>query len=139
MIDRTKVTSALRASKLKVKSFDRQGLWSVVFKVDGGTKTVFLFVPNDGEYFVAIAPLLSKRLEGKLETIAADTLRVIMRASSDTMLAKVEYIDTPESTGFVTVSECSVEGFTGKKLHRRLEACAKLALKIEDALLTDKS
>lgn len=137
MISSAKVTAALRASKLEVKPYERQGFWSVVFEVDGKSKTAFLFAPKGSEYFIIMAPLDSKKLASKLEAVSADTLRTVMRLSSEAMLAKVEYVDTDDSPGFIAASECSIDGFTGKKLHRRLEACAKLALRVESALLKE--
>jgi hypothetical protein len=43
----------------------------------------------------------------------------------------VEYVDTDDSHRFIA-SECSIDGFTGKKLHRRLEALHQVkALRVE--------
>jgi hypothetical protein len=134
MVSAKKVTYALRAAKLDFKPFEHQRFWSVVFDFQAKTKTAFLFLPEGGEYFIAFSPIISERLQGKLEDISVDTLRTVIRTASGSMLTKFEYAESDRGTVFVAMSECSTDGFTGKKLHRRLEACARLAVRLEDAL-----
>lgn len=105
--------------------------WLVGFDTDGGVAVAFLVRLPDSEYFAIAAPIKTQALSGQtLGDLTAKDLRLLMRLNSEAKLAKIEYADP---LGFLASSECSVEGFTGRKLRMRLEACANLATMVEKA------
>jgi hypothetical protein len=129
-----KVTAALKRAGLKFVQHESDRFWIVMFDINGKKKRSMLFLPGSSAYFFAISPIESEKIAGRLDDIPADVLRTIIRISSSVPLAKVDCVEPVDNVGFIAMSQCSTEGFTGPKLHRRLEACAKLAVRVEDAL-----
>jgi hypothetical protein len=132
MIDREAVTSALRGEGLDVAFGENS--WSTTFEIEGERRQTILIYRPDSVYFVAAAFSKSRT---KLVDLPAPKLVELIRAQTDISLAKVEYyeFDGDETGSFVAESECSVEAYSGSKLRRRLEACARLAKRIDAILL----
>lgn len=134
MIDVNQITAMLRAENVNIPSVHEQKrVWFASFDVEGKKQQVILFLPSDSEYLLMISPMTVAKLLGQsLDSMPVETLRTIIRVSSEVPLAKVMY--QSDAPMFLTTSECSVEDVNGKKLKRRMEACAKLAAKLSLAL-----
>jgi hypothetical protein len=134
---REAVTQALASEGLKVHgpaTTEQVDLW--VLNFGDHNQQAFLFLPPDTDYFAVLSPVHSLV---KLDDLPAKVLRDLLMESSRVPLAKIEFIPSDEAGRpgvFMATSRCSVDGFTGKKLHRRLEACAQLAASISQTLRT---
>ena len=112
----------------------KENFWIAGFDIDGARETAVLVLPDHGEYYLALTPIISAQLDATLDTLPASVLSVLIRQSSAVPFAKVEYLDSDDFTAFAATSECSSDHVTGVKLRRRLEACATLAARIVHAL-----
>lgn len=137
MLDFAKVTHQLEAEGVAVETTGAppELMWSSVFDVDGRKQLVVIF-PNDDEYLTIVAPIKASKLRGPLEHLPSRQLAALIRAASQVRLAKLEYYDAAGNLPafFAAASDCSVDGHTGKKLQRRMSACAQLAARIETML-----
>ena len=108
------------------------GVWIANFDVQGKKQIVIVVLSSDTAPYISVMslPLSSKLNEKTLEELPAETLRTLLRVSSEVRLAKVTYLGP---VAFVT-SECSTDSPTPQKLRNRMEAAALLAAKIDLAL-----
>lgn len=126
------IASLLRAEGLEVELIDRSTIVEAWFEIDGERVPVFVITPAEPRYFILFAPAVTPI---PFEQLEAPRLRELIRASSDVELAKLVYQEFPGEDGFfAAVSECSVDGYNGRKLRLRMEACARLARRIETIL-----
>lgn len=126
------VASVLRAEDLEVQLLEHPNLVVAWFDVDENRVPVFVIVPGPADpeprYFVLVAPAATPK---PIEQLEASTLRELIKASSEIELAKLVYQEPANQSFFAAVSECSIERYTGRKLRLRMEACARLARRIE--------
>lgn len=113
------------------------GFWSMKFTTEGGEHETLLFHGEGAAYFVAASIIESPILDTRLEQLPKRVLVSLIREASAVLLAKIEYLETDDGMPvYSAVSECSVDGWTGEKLKRRLEATARLAARVSTALST---
>jgi hypothetical protein len=141
-IDPASVTQALVSEGLEVNADEEEGVWSMVFEVNTRNQTVILIAPSSppdesvfSHYLLAVSRVVSDRLELPIDQLPASTLRTLLKAQAEVLLAKLDYWTIERKTSYVTVSPCSIVNIDGAKLRRRLEACADLASRIRAALL----
>lgn len=132
------VTKELQREGLDFRAKDGQ-IWHVTFEVGRTKQPIIMFMPpepiSDGSYFTMFSPLVSEKLSGGLDALDADALRKIFRIASGEWLARVDVLRLESGEDmFVVRSECSVIGFDGGRLRRRMEAVATLAAKVESEL-----
>lgn len=99
-------------------------------------KQVLVKPPVEGGsgYVIVFAFVEAPAFSGPLETASVDLLRILVRESATSLLAKADWITTDDGNGFVAAtSACSADRLTTEKLRNRMEACASLALALEDS------
>lgn len=128
MIDPSDVTQKLSLEGLDLRQHDGKPgvIWSAHFTVEGKRQLVMLFLDDEQEYFTIVA-VVQPKLKAAIENTPARLLAALIRTSSQVKLAKLEYFETDSERLFAAVSDCSVEGYSGPKLRRRMHACAQLA------------
>lgn len=112
-------------------------LWRAEFETRGQPIPVLLLRSSGDEYFVAFSAVSVPELPA-LEDLSLETVCGLLRANSEVRLAKLEYVDADHGRYLFAVSECSIEGFTGAKLQRRMAACAQLAARAAAVLRGDQ-
>jgi hypothetical protein len=137
MTDTSQVTARLRDAGVEARRATKtDDLWFVRFSFEGASNLpTLLFLPVKGKYFVAMTLIQAAGLNTRLEDLPQQHLVTLLRESSSVLLAKVDYVEADNGTPvFSAVSECSVTGWSGPKLRRRLIATAKLAARVRKAL-----
>lgn len=141
-LDPSTVTRALESEGLEINTDENDGVWSMSFELNARRQEVILSAPSSppGEsifshYLVALSFIDSDRLQGPIDELSTRTLRTVLKAQAEVLLAKFDYWSSENTTCYVAVSPCSIVNVDGPKLRRRLEACAELASRIRAALL----
>jgi len=128
-----KISDCLLSQELVAELDEEKRLWTIPFDVSGKIQSVLLYYPADADYLMLASFVDSATIENRsVDSLPAPTLATLIKASSGVLFSKLTYVS--ESHGYMATSECSIEGVTGQKLHRRLEACARLAAALEGAL-----
>jgi hypothetical protein len=128
------VEELLRAAELQFDRVESEPereftVYSITFS---DHPNVMLIDSARAEYLQLVAPVGPAPLK---DATAAD-LRRLLVLSSSVSLAKLEIIGEDEVDFLAATSECSKEQPSADKLRRRIEACARLAMKISDFLQT---
>jgi hypothetical protein len=142
-IDPAEVTKALESEGLAFEANETSRVWSMTFEINAREQQALLSAPFSSpdesvntQYLVAMSPIVSDRLKTPLEMLSTATLRTLMRAQAEVLLAKVDYLNSDSGDIiYFAMSPCSIVNVDGPKLRRRLEACADLASRIRAALL----
>lgn len=129
-----RISSCLADEDLAAMHHPAGRCWWVTFDIDGREKPTMLVHPPNDEYVIAATQIDSPVLAHQsLAELAPEVLVALFATGTDeTFLASVTYV--PTSSEYFATSACSVEGPSGKKLRRRMEACARLAVALENAL-----
>jgi hypothetical protein len=125
------VTEVLRGEGLSFSATEQSGFWIITFDVAGRPRDVLLQYPKDGEYLVTLCYLVGPFQGQSIESLTAETLSKMVRLAAEVPLAKLHY--DAEVYSYFVISECALDGVNGRKLRRRLEACARLADRISAA------
>jgi hypothetical protein len=132
------ITALLRSEGLEPTGANEEALvWGLQFTYEDRKQLVLLALPqgHGQEYLVMMSLITAAKVAGKsLDVLPAETLRTIIRVASEVPLAKVLY-QAGDQPMLLATSECSVDAVTGHKLRNRLEACARLAIKLQIALM----
>jgi hypothetical protein len=131
----SEITEILRGEKLDFSAQEDGGFWIVTFDVERRPRDVLLQHPEGGEYLIALSYIAAPFQGEPLDNLGAETLRKLVRIASEVPLAKLHYL--PDDHRYLVTSECAMDGVNGRKLRRRLEACARLADLISIAFQTD--
>jgi len=129
------ITQCLNDAGLAHEFDEGNRTWWVTFNLDGQARPVMLLHPPEDDYIIAASRIDSPSLrEGSaIEKLSAKTLATLLRTSSESgFLAKLTYI--ADGHTYYTTSACSIDGPTGTKLSRSIEACARAAAVIEREL-----
>lgn len=133
MIDPSSVTRELAAQGLAVREV-QPGMWGCSFDVDGAKQEVLLFVSGSSGYFVTVSPIVSPQLDGKPSGLTQKTLATLLEIGSTVPLAKIDFKTlAADEVMYSALSYCSVQGWTGEKLHKRMRDVAILATRVETA------
>jgi hypothetical protein len=108
------------------------GYWFVPFEQPNGTPIRVMILADDAKEYVTIASPL--RLSKSPESFSREILMELLAISTFIPLAKLEVAAVEGKLWLAATSECAYEGLNGKKLRRRLEACANLAGRIRKVL-----
>jgi len=102
-------------------------MWSL--RVDGIADDdkigpAILFATDSG-YFVCFTPVPA--ITQSLTNLKCDSVRSLVRLNSAIRLAKLEYQEVGDRGFYYAASDCAIDGFSGAKLRKRIEACITLA------------
>jgi len=129
------ITKCLSDEGLEPQVDEAQRSWVVKFNFDGQPRHAILLHPPEDDYVIAASLISSPAVlkDRRVGTLPAGVLATLIAVSSNEgMLAKLTYFESGPS--YYATSACSIDGPTGAKLRRRLEACARLAAAIEKEL-----
>lgn len=130
------VTEALKLEGLNVQATEQSMIWEASFEIHAVPQPVLLFLPPDGEYFLAVSMIPSTLLEGRVDELSVQKLRAILKVQNETLLAKLYYLYIGDQIVYTAMSPCSKYGWDGPKLRKRMRASAELAAGMTAALLS---
>ena len=125
------VESALHEARVNAEK--RNEYWVAQFQSEDGRPPVSVMVlPDKSKEYVNIASPI--RLTITPAEMSQPVLLDLLRISTFISLAKMEMAEINGKLWFAATSECAYEGLNGRKLRRRMEACAELVRQLRTAL-----